>query len=192
MGGGMIGKRPTYKLIRDTLSSFDPTWLCNQLPKIGNQAHGYIFCSKDLVPAYGKFFQDMKWGWDILVYAKANPLPTKNFKYLTDTEFIMFYREPNKCYFNNDLPYENYYKVKKVVCKPSQFGHPTPKNLGVIKNLLLVSTRPGDLVLDLYSGSHTTLLAAKELGRRAIGVETSLEYCSIIKRRLNQSVFDFE
>ena len=49
-------------------------------------------------------------------------------------------------------------------------------------------TRPGDVVLDPFCGSGTTLKMAKECGRRGIGIEVNADYCEIIKTRLAQGV----
>lgn len=68
--------------------------------------------------------------------------------------------------------------------------HPTEKPLGLIGQIIDVSTRPGDLVLDPFAGSGTTLRAAKNLGRRAVGIELDERYCSLIAERCRQEVLD--
>lgn len=62
--------------------------------------------------------------------------------------------------------------------------HPTQKSLKLFKYLIETSSNRGELILDPFSGSGTTLLAAKELGRNYIGFELSKDYCNIIKNRL--------
>jgi len=68
-------------------------------------------------------------------------------------------------------------------------GHPCPKPLGLWK-LLMVRGSPneGELILDPFCGSGTTLLAAKETNRRAIGIELEEKYCEIAANRLAQGV----
>jgi site-specific DNA-methyltransferase (adenine-specific) len=53
-------------------------------------------------------------------------------------------------------------------------------------------SNPGDLVLDPFSGSGTTAKAAKELGRRFLGLEINPEYCAMAERRLSQQVLELE
>jgi len=64
--------------------------------------------------------------------------------------------------------------------------HPTQKPVALMSYLIRTYTNEGDLVLDFTMGSGTTLVAAKETGRRAIGVEMSEKYCEIAVKRLSQ------
>jgi site-specific DNA-methyltransferase (adenine-specific) len=71
-------------------------------------------------------------------------------------------------------------------------GHPAPMPVEVARRCIRLSTWPGELVLDPFAGSGTTLLAACQLGRRAIGIERSKRYCELAVARLAQTALDFE
>jgi len=75
---------------------------------------------------------------------------------------------------------------------PGKVGHPTQKPFTVIRPPLLASSNVGSLILDPFMGSGTTLLAAKQLGRRAIGIEIERKYCDIAVERLRQEVLPLE
>lgn len=64
-------------------------------------------------------------------------------------------------------------------------GYPTEKNLELLTRIIQASSNPGDLVLDCYAGSGTTLAAASNLDRHWIGVDRSDEAIETIIRRLN-------
>ena len=74
---------------------------------------------------------------------------------------------------------------------PEDNGHPCPKPIGVWKSLLSKGSLEGETVLDPFMGSGTTLRAAKDLGRKAIGIEIEEKYCEIAAKRMSQEVFDF-
>src|SRR5207244_1468137 len=67
-------------------------------------------------------------------------------------------------------------------------GHPCPKPLRWATSLVETFSLPGGLVLDPFMGSGTTVVAAKELGRRAIGIEIEERFCEMAIRRLSQQV----
>ncbi len=75
--------------------------------------------------------------------------------------------------------------------RPGKEDHPTQKPPQTVEYPLLLSTEPGDLVLDPFAGSGTTLRIAKDNGRKAIGVEIEERYCEVIARRLAQDCLDF-
>ena len=53
----------------------------------------------------------------------------------------------------------------------------------VLERIIRVSSNPGDLVLDPFAGSGTTLATAKRLGRRYLGIELSAEYAEAVRER---------
>ena len=63
--------------------------------------------------------------------------------------------------------------------------HPAPFPEALAHDHILSWSNPGDLVLDCFAGSGTTLKMAKELGRHWIGVEISQEYCDLCKKRVD-------
>jgi site-specific DNA-methyltransferase (adenine-specific) len=69
--------------------------------------------------------------------------------------------------------------------------HTTQKPLGLMGELVGLFTDEGETILDPFAGSGTTLVAAKQAGRRAIGVEAQERYCEVIAKRLAQGVLDF-
>ena len=68
--------------------------------------------------------------------------------------------------------------------------HPVPKPIKLLHTLIERWTSPGDLVLDPFMGSGTTLRAAKDLGRKAIGIEIEERYCEIAAERMGQEVLN--
>lgn len=67
-------------------------------------------------------------------------------------------------------------------------GHPTGKPIGLFTSFIQDFTEMGETVLDPFMGSGTTLRAAKDLGRKAIGIEIEEKYCEIAVKRLAQEV----
>jgi site-specific DNA-methyltransferase (adenine-specific) len=64
-------------------------------------------------------------------------------------------------------------------------GHPCQMPEAVLERIVRASSNPGDLVLDPFSGSGTTLAVAKKLGRRWLGVEFSPDYADKVRQRLD-------
>ena len=67
-------------------------------------------------------------------------------------------------------------------------GHPCAKPIRFVNWLVNRASRPGETILDPFMGSGTTLRAAKDLGRKAIGIEIEERYCEIAAQRLEQEV----
>lgn len=76
--------------------------------------------------------------------------------------------------------------------KAEGLGHPCPRKLGHVRWLLRYWSAPQDVICDPFCGSGTTLLAARENGQRAIGIEIEERYCEIAAKRLAQGVLQFD
>jgi len=85
--------------------------------------------------------------------------------------------------------YRNAGDIKRfVVGREAKPDHPSPKPIGPV--LWFISRVTGNPV-DPFMGSGTTLRAAKDLGRKAIGIEIEERYCEIAAKRCAQEVMDF-
>ena len=100
-------------------------------------------------------------GWDIIVMGKENPIPTKHKKFLSDVEWLVFARKSG-AYFNDELDFDMYRKVRMISVKQREHGHPTEKQVGFIEPYLQISSPKDGVVLDLFGGSGSTLIACEK------------------------------
>ncbi|WP_281798963.1 DNA-methyltransferase [Prevotella pallens] len=132
---------------------------------------------------------------NVITWAKTNPPPNISCRYFTfSTEFIIWARKSPKIphYFNYDLMKKlNGDKQMTDVWQLPAIGkwekscgkHPTQKPLAVLARLIQASTEPNAWILDPFSGSATTGIAANLLGRNYLGLEKEEEYLTMSKAR---------
>ncbi|MCW5956366.1 MAG: site-specific DNA-methyltransferase [Pyrinomonadaceae bacterium] len=73
---------------------------------------------------------------------------------------------------------------------PENTDHPTQKPEKLLAKIILASTNQGDLVLDPFSGSGTTAVVAKKLGRHFVAIESDEDYCLLASKRLEMAEID--
>lgn len=131
-----------------------------------------------------------------IVWRKPNPPPNLSCRYFTHaTEIVIWAAKSKKSRhtFNYDLmkrinkgkQMTSVWDIYPPTREEKAFGkHPTQKPLALLRRIIEASTNPGDRVLDPFVGSGTTVIAAADLGRQAVGVELEEEYLDIAKSRL--------
>jgi len=67
-----------------------------------------------------------------------------------------------------------------------RLGYPTQKPEALLERIIKASSNPGDVVLDPFCGSGTTLAVAQKLGREWIGIDMNPDAIELVRQRLNQ------
>ena len=148
----------------------------------------YIYCSKRQVKDLLNYFSNKNCNHEILTWHKQNPSPLINNNYLPDTEYILFFREKGvKLYGNYHTKRKYYISLTNKVDK-QKYKHPTIKPLELIEYHIENSSKEGDLLLDCFAGSGTTLVGAINKNRRYIGFEIDKNYYKIAKKRIEEAV----
>ena len=112
---------------------------------------------------------------DILVEAKTG----------SKRKLIDYRKNPPQPYSTEKVP-GNVWEFARVRYRMEEYeNHPTQKLVALLERIVKASSNVGDIVLDPFSGTFTTAFVAKELGRKAIGIELQEEYVRIGLRRLN-------
>ena len=98
---------------------------------------------------------------------------------------LIDYRKPTPAPYNSDkVPGNVWYFPRVRYRMPEYEEHPTQKPEALLARIIAASSRPGELVLDLFAGTFTASAVAQRLGRRSVAVELEPDYVAIGLRRL--------
>ncbi len=166
---------------------FDLKVLDLLIPKM-KKINMYIYCSKRQVKDLISYFTNKNCNYEILTWHKQNPSPLINNNYLPDTEYVIFAREKGVRLYGNYHTKRKYYISGVNQADKKKYKHPTIKPLAFIENHIINSSKEGDLVLDCYCGSGTTLVGAIKTNRNFIGFEIDKNYYKIAKQRVEETL----
>ena len=145
----------------------------------------YIFCSqKQLINLLNFFVTCRGYNYNILSWHKNNPGPACGNKYLTDTEYILFFREKGVKLYGTYKTKKTFFVTELNQSDKRKYNHPTIKPTGIIRELIINSTIENNIVLDPFFGSGSTGVACEDLDRKWIGIEKEEKYCEISAKRI--------
>lgn len=173
--------------IKDGFSEKVLDELCRVMKKI----NCYFFCSQSqIIPLLRYFVVERKCNWNILSWHKTNPIPACGNKYLTDTEYVMFFREGGVKIHGSFDTKRTWYATPLNTSDKKLYGHPTCKPVSIVRNLIVNSSEEGDVVLDPFMGSGTTAVASFLEGRHYLGFELNKDYYEKALLRIEEASYD--
>ena len=189
---GKWDKSKGFEFIND----FNRRWLKLVRNKMKENATIWISGTMHNIFSIGQILTELDFKiLNIVTWQKTNPPPNFSCRYFThSTEQIIWARKNAKIphYFNYDLMKElnGGKQMKDVWVLPaiakwekSCGKHPTQKPFSVLTRIILASTKKGDWILDPFTGSSTTGIAANLLERKFLGIDIEKKYLEISKNR---------
>jgi len=185
-GGGMYshGKRKYAGELITMQNGFNDSIL-KELCRVMKKINLYVFCSLKQIPMLLEYFVKGKGcNYNLLTWHKTNPVPACNNKYLSDTEYICFFREPGVHIGGSYKTKKTYFITPLNKADKQKYNHPTVKPENIIQAMIVNSSKEGDLVIDPFMGSGTTGAVCKALQRNFIGIEINPQYFKTAEQRI--------
>jgi modification methylase len=183
---------------------FTRAWLMAARRVMKPSATIWVIGSYHNIFRVGSILQDLGfWILNDVVWRKTNPMPNFRGRRFTNAHETMIWagREPGaKGYTfnyealkagNEDVQVRSDWTLplctgeERIKGRDGKKLHPTQKPEALLARVILASSRPGDLILDPFSGTGTTGAAAKRLGRQFIGIERDPAYAAAAEARIS-------
>jgi len=155
--------------------AFTNAWLSHTQPFMAKKNSVYIFNSDKMIFALREGMQQAGFKFtQLLVWAKTHAVVGR-MDYLSQHELIVYgWYGTHKFHKSKD-------KSVLIYPKPNKSKwHPTMKPIGLLRRMILNSSKVGDTVYDPFGGSGSTLMACEQTNRKCLMVEIDLEYCQTI------------
>ena len=185
-GGGIYTQedKQYVKELNDIKDGFR-TEILDELCRVMKRINIYLFCSqKQIIPLTDYFVTKRGCNWNLLSWHKDNPVPACGNKYLTDTEYLLFFRQKGVKLYGNFDTKRTWFNTPLNQSDKEKWGHPTIKPLNIMRTLVFNSSKEGQTVLDPFMGSGTTAIACIKERRHFIGFELSKEYFDKAVKRI--------
>ena len=183
-GDGANSKRPKGILGENSQLMKVPKfedWLPELYRVMKNGTHIYLMCNfKNLNDLMNKSLSAGFKHVNLLVWEKNNCTPSQF--YMKNCEYTLLLRKGSSKYINNIGESKTVHKFNNII---GNKVHPTEKPITLMEFYLTNSSNKGDVVLDMFMGSGSTGVAAKNLNRKFIGIELDEKYFEIAKERIN-------
>ena len=147
-----------------------------------------MFTSYNLIGKWHEVFDPVFDTFQFMVWHKTNPAPKlRKAGFLNSCELICcMWNKGHTWNFGKQNEMHNF--IESPICMGNERlkdpKHPTQKPLVVMRKLVELASKPGDVILDPFAGVGSTGVAALELGRRFIGIDAEEDYVKAGRKRL--------
>ena len=185
-GGGIYNQadKQYVKELQDIKDGFR-TEILDEICRVLKKINVYLFCSqKQIIPLTDYFVTKRGCNWNLLSWHKDNPVPACGNKYLSDTEYLLFFREKGVKLYGDFKTKRTWFNTPLNQADKELYGHPTIKPVHIVETLIINSSKEGQSILDPFIGSGTTAVACIKENRHFIGFEINEKYYKIACNRI--------
>lgn len=180
-GGGTFGDRE-YQNDLVTLANGVDANLMSLILNTLDKTNIYIWGNWKAIVDYLQYFGDCNTA--LLSWHKTNPVPMCSNKFLNDTEYCLFARQPGVKINGGYNDHKTYWVTPLNTADKKLYNHPTIKPVDIIRTMIRNSCPEGGTVFDPFMGSGTTGVAAVLEGRNFVGCEINPTYYETAKKRI--------